>query len=270
MIENKFSESSIKEPDKPKPTANSAYSRRHRPTKENYRPTPTESVNALSRKSKSQEWAVKSGCHISCMADSKGIQIVKSNIDDSTNIQLCEADTFVWLLSFPPEIMNRLSALLSNFIRKFSSPRPVIKYKIPWSMPPSCVPAISGKCAVYLAKECKLHRVPSIRIAVVKWHAKTSSCSIDFTWWMVRMAISHLAPNARAATTTIAIVSTANVWNSTTTMSLWWNLILVWRYIGRSDRQSDAIRKLTRDKIVQRQGYAGVFSILIQSISPRR
>lgn len=51
--------------------------------------------STINRKSKSKVWNVKSGCHISCMEESKGIQIVKSSVDDATNIQLCEADTFV-------------------------------------------------------------------------------------------------------------------------------------------------------------------------------
>lgn len=84
------------EPNKSKPTTpSSAYSRRNSPTKENYRQRPIESTTIPPRQSKGHAWTVKSGCHISCMDDSKGIQIVKSNLDDSMNIQLCEADTFV-------------------------------------------------------------------------------------------------------------------------------------------------------------------------------
>lgn len=41
------------------------------------------------------EWIVKSGCHFSCINQSMGIQIISSKIDQSTNIQLCNAELFV-------------------------------------------------------------------------------------------------------------------------------------------------------------------------------
>lgn len=44
------------------------------------------------------KWTIKSGCHFSCIDKSKGIQIIVSNIDHSTNIQLCEPDVIVSIL----------------------------------------------------------------------------------------------------------------------------------------------------------------------------
>jgi len=40
-------------------------------------------------------WIVKSGCHFSCIEASKGIQIVNSRLDGSTNIQLCSPEKIV-------------------------------------------------------------------------------------------------------------------------------------------------------------------------------
>lgn len=41
------------------------------------------------------EWTVKSGCHFNCIENSMGIQIVSSNLDHSTNIQLCYTEFIV-------------------------------------------------------------------------------------------------------------------------------------------------------------------------------
>lgn len=41
------------------------------------------------------KWEVKSGCHFGCMEYSKGIQVVASKTDNSTNIQLCEPNVMV-------------------------------------------------------------------------------------------------------------------------------------------------------------------------------
>lgn len=41
------------------------------------------------------EWIVKSGCHFNCIENSMGIQIVSSNLDHSTNIQLCYTEFIV-------------------------------------------------------------------------------------------------------------------------------------------------------------------------------
>lgn len=46
-------------------------------------------------KSNATKWEVKSGCHFGCMEYSKGIQVVASKIDNSTNIQLCEPNVMV-------------------------------------------------------------------------------------------------------------------------------------------------------------------------------
>lgn len=40
-------------------------------------------------------WTVKSGCHFSCIENSMGIQIISSNLDQTTNIQLCHAEFIV-------------------------------------------------------------------------------------------------------------------------------------------------------------------------------
>lgn len=41
------------------------------------------------------EWTVKSGCHFNCIENSMGVQIVSSNLDHSTNIQLCYTEFIV-------------------------------------------------------------------------------------------------------------------------------------------------------------------------------
>lgn len=46
-------------------------------------------------KPNSTKWEVKSGCHFGCMEYSKGIQVVTSKTDNSTNIQLCEPHIMV-------------------------------------------------------------------------------------------------------------------------------------------------------------------------------
>lgn len=43
------------------------------------------------------DWIVKSGCHFSCVNQSMGIQIISSKVDQTTNIQLCNAELFVSL-----------------------------------------------------------------------------------------------------------------------------------------------------------------------------
>lgn len=58
-------------------------------------PTSKHSRIVPSERPMQSEWIVKSGCHFSCMEQSKGIQIVSSKIDHSTNIQLCQAETIV-------------------------------------------------------------------------------------------------------------------------------------------------------------------------------
>lgn len=55
------------------------------------------SQDATNLKPLPNRWKVRSGCHFGCMEYSKGIQIVGSSIDNSTNIQLCEPEVIVEL-----------------------------------------------------------------------------------------------------------------------------------------------------------------------------
>lgn len=53
------------------------------------------------------EWAVKSGCHFSCINQSMGIQIISSKLDRTTNIQLCNAE---FIVSYSQARWNRFES----------------------------------------------------------------------------------------------------------------------------------------------------------------
>ena len=46
----------------------------------------------MAKPTKPTKWSVKSGCHFGCMEYAKGIQVLTSTTDSSTNIQLCDPE----------------------------------------------------------------------------------------------------------------------------------------------------------------------------------
>lgn len=94
------------------------------------------------------EWNVKSGCHFSCIEQSMGIQIISSNSDRSTNIQLCHAEFVVSFISIS-HIKNTLGAQKQLF---FSH---VIKSKQHKNFLQIYAKNFKEKFVVYRAMECR-------------------------------------------------------------------------------------------------------------------
>lgn len=91
------------------------------------------------------EWNVKSGCHFSCIEQSMGIQIISSNLDQSTNIQLCHAE---FVVSYPLHTSNTYFGAHKH---KFFSH--VIKSKQHKTFPRVYVKNFKKKSVVYRAME---------------------------------------------------------------------------------------------------------------------